>query len=58
MPYSLFVASIAILFGYIPAGFGLNIYLILPVAFLVMFIGIQILGKSVDIDENEECLTA
>ena len=25
MPYSLFVASIAILFGYIPAGFGLNI---------------------------------
>ena len=58
MPYSIFVASIAILFGYIPAGFGLNIYLILPVAFLVMFIGIQILGKSVDIDENEECLTA
>ena len=58
MPYSLFVASIAILFGYIPAGLGLNIYLILPVAFLVMFIGIQILGKSVDIDENEECLTA
>ena len=58
MPYSLFVASIAILFGYIPAGFGLNIYLILPVAFLVMFIGIQIIGKSVDIDENEECLTA
>ena len=58
MPYSLFVASIAILFGYIPAGFGLNIYLILPVAFLVMFIGIQILCKSVDIDENEECLTA
>ena len=58
MPYSLFVASIAILFGYIPAGFGLPIYLILPVAFLVMFIGIQILGKSVDIDENEERLTA
>ena len=58
IPYSLFVGAITILFGYIPAGFGLNIYLILPVAFLVMFIGIQILGKSVDIDENEECLTA
>ena len=53
MPYALFVGSISILFGYIPAGFGIPIYLILPMAFAVMFIGIQILGKSVDIDENE-----
>ena len=58
MPYALFVASIAILFGYIPAGFGFPIYLILPVAFLAMFIGIQILGKSVDIDEKDQDLTA
>ena len=56
MPYALFVGSITILFGYIPAGFGLPIYLILPLAFVVMFIGIQILGKSVDIDENEESI--
>ena len=40
-------------FGYIPAGFGLPIYLILPVAFIVMFIGIQVLGKSVDIEVSE-----
>ena len=58
MPYALFVGAIAILFGYIPAGFGLPIYLIMPVAFMVMFIGIQIFGKSVDIDENEETLVA
>lgn len=58
MPYALFVGSIAILFGYIPAGFGLPIYLILPLAFIAMFIGIQVLGKSVDIDEKEESLTA
>ena len=58
MPYALFVGSIAILFGYIPAGFGLPIYLIMPLAFVAMFIGIQILGKSVDIDEQEESLTA
>ena len=58
MPYALFVGAIAILFGYIPAGFGLPIYLIMPVAFMVMFIGIQIFGKSVDIDENEEKLIA
>ena len=58
MPYALFVGAIAILFGYIPAGFGLPIYLIMPVAFIVMFIGIQIFGKSVDIDENEETSVA
>ena len=58
MPYALFVGSIVILFGYIPAGFGLPIYLILPLAFIAMFIGIQVLGKSVDIDEKEESLTA
>ena len=58
MPYALFVGSIAILFGYIPAGFGLPIYLILPLAFAAMFIGIQIFGKSVDIDEKEENILA
>ena len=58
MPYALFVGSIAILFGYIPAGMGLPIYLIMPLAFVSMFIGIQILGKSVDIDEKEESLIA
>ena len=58
MPYALFVGSIAILFGYIPAGFGLPIYLIIPLAFVAMFIGIQIFGKSVDIDEKEESLIA
>ncbi|MBN9645381.1 Na+/H+ antiporter NhaC family protein [Terrisporobacter glycolicus] len=58
MPYALFVGSIAILFGYIPAGMGLPIYLIMPLAFVAMFIGIQILGKSVDIDEKEESLIA
>lgn len=58
MPYALFVGGISILFGYIPAGFGLPIYLIMPLAFVAMFIGVQILGKSVDIDEQEESLTA
>ena len=58
MPYSLFVGGITILFGYIPAGFGLPIYLIMPLAFVAMFIGIQIFGKSVDIDEKEESLIA
>ena len=58
MPYALFVGAIAIIFGYIPAGFGLPIYIIMPIAFLVMFIGIQIFGKSVDIDKNDKSLAA
>ncbi|MEG0855951.1 MAG: Na+/H+ antiporter NhaC family protein, partial [Terrisporobacter sp.] len=52
MPYSLFVASITIVFGYIPAGFGLPVYLILPIALVALFIGVQILGKSVEIDDE------
>lgn len=48
MWYSLFVAAITILFGYIPAGLGMPVYIILPVALLVMFILIQIIGKKVE----------
>ena len=54
IPYSLFVGSITILFGYIPAGFGMPVYIVLPVALAAVFIGIQIFGKSVDVDIEEE----
>lgn len=48
MWYSLFVAAITILVGYIPAGLGIPVYIILPVALIVMFILIQIIGKKVE----------
>lgn len=48
MPYALFVAIVTVLFGYIPAGLGLPIYLVLPIALVAVFIGVQILGKKVD----------
>ena len=51
MPYSIFVGVITIVFGYIPAGFGLPVYLVLPLAFVAMFIGIQLLGKSVEVED-------
>ena len=54
MPYCIFVAVITILFGYIPAGFGLPVYLILPIAFIAMFIGVQLFGKSVEMEEIKE----
>ena len=53
IPYSLFVGAITILFGYIPAGFGLPVYIVLPVALVAVFVGVQIFGKSVDVDTNE-----
>lgn len=51
MPYSIFVGVITIVFGYMPAGFGLPVYLVLPLSFVAMFIGIQLLGKSVEVEE-------
>ncbi|NLZ34182.1 MAG: Na+/H+ antiporter NhaC family protein [Clostridiales bacterium] len=46
--YSLFTAVITIIFGYIPAGFGLKWYIALPIAILAVYLGIQILGKKVE----------
>lgn len=52
IPYSLFIAVITIVFGYIPAGFGLPVYIVLPLALVAVFVGVQILGKSVEIDQE------
>ena len=46
--YSLFVAVISILFGYIPAGLGLPIYIVLPLSLLAVYVGVQIFGKKVE----------
>ncbi|MGL5328085.1 MAG: Na+/H+ antiporter NhaC family protein [Peptostreptococcaceae bacterium] len=54
MPYALFVGAITILFGYIPAGLGLSVYVVLPIALVAVFVGVQIFGKKVD--EAEEAL--
>lgn len=48
MIYALFVAAITIVFGYIPAGFGLAWYIVLPIALIAIYIGIQLLGKKVE----------
>lgn len=46
--YSLFIAVITVLFGYIPAGLGIPIYVVLPIALLSVFVGVQIFGKRVE----------
>ena len=48
MVYALFVAAITILFGYIPAGFGLAWYIVLPISLIAVYIGVQVLGKKVE----------
>jgi len=52
--YAIFVAIIAILFGYIPAGFGIAWYICIPVAIIMMYIGLKVIGEKVDFEEIEE----
>ena len=52
--YAIFVAIVAIVFGYIPAGFGIPWYVCGVMGIIVMFIGLRILGEKVDFDEVEE----
>ena len=48
MWYALFVAAITIVFGYIPAGFGLQWYIVLPISIIAVYLGVQIFGKKVE----------
>lgn len=52
--YAIFVAIVAILFGYIPAGFGIPWYICGVAGIIVMFVGLRILGEKVDFEEVEE----
>lgn len=52
--YSVFVAAIAILLGYLPAGLGVPWYICIPVGIVAMFIGLRVLGEKVDFEEVEE----
>jgi len=51
--YALYVAAIAIIFGYIPAGFGIQWYISIPVAIIVMYIGLRLLGEKVEFEGDD-----
>ena len=51
--YAIFVAIVAIFFGYIPAGFGIPWFILIPVGIVVMFVGLRIIGEKVDFEEVE-----
>lgn len=48
MPYALTVAAITVVFGYIPCGLGLPIWIVLPVAVLATCAIVYFVGKPVD----------
>ena len=52
MPYSLFIAGITVVFGYIPAGFGLPVIIVLPVAIIAVAVALRIVGKRTDVDDK------
>lgn len=54
MVYSLFVAGVTIVFGYIPAGFGVPIYIVLPVAIAALTGITYLISKPVE--EKEQVL--
>ncbi len=43
--YAIFVGVISILFGYLPAAFGISVYVLLPLALAVIFLVIRFYGK-------------
>ncbi|WP_323737535.1 Na+/H+ antiporter NhaC family protein (plasmid) [Methanosphaera sp. ISO3-F5] len=48
--YAVFVALVAIVVGYIPAGFGVQWYLSIPVGIVVLYAGLRFLGERVGFD--------
>ena len=51
--YVIFVAVVSVVIGYIPAGLGVPWYIIIPVAVVVLFLGLRTLGEKVDFEEEE-----
>lgn len=52
--YSLFVGAITIIFGYIPAGFGVSIWIILPVAIIALIVITFMVSKKIELEDNEK----
>lgn len=52
--YSLFVGAITIIFGYIPAGFGVSIWIILPVVIIALIAITFMVSKKIELEDNEK----
>ncbi|KAG4101294.1 Na+/H+ antiporter protein [Neocallimastix lanati (nom. inval.)] len=50
--YTIYVALITIFICYIPAGFGISWYITIPVAIIVMYIGLRLLGEKIPFNSD------
>lgn len=50
--YALTIAGCTIVFGYLPAGLGLPIYIVLPLAIAVVGVLVRFIGKRNDVEEE------
>ncbi|HQV32103.1 MAG TPA: Na+/H+ antiporter NhaC family protein, partial [Calditrichia bacterium] len=48
LPYALTCGAVASFFGYIPAGYGISPYIMLPIGMVVIFLLVRFVGKPVD----------
>ncbi len=46
--YALVVGAITVLFGYLPVGMGISIYIVLPISILATILTVRFVGKSVE----------
>lgn len=54
MWYALFIGLLTIIFGYIPAGFGIPIYIVLPISILAVILCTYFIGKPVEDPKHPE----
>ncbi|SDQ40051.1 Na+/H+ antiporter NhaC family protein [Carnobacterium viridans] len=53
LPYALVVGVITVLFGFLPVGLGMPIWIVLPVSMIVIILVVYFFGKSVE-EKNTE----
>lgn len=50
--YALVVAGVSIFGGYIPIGFGIPIYVVLPIDILILALIVRFIGKPIEVEED------
>lgn len=46
--YALFIAFITVFLGYLPAGYGVSVFIIMPVSLMAMYLALRFFGKKVE----------
>ncbi|MCH8100979.1 MAG: hypothetical protein IIB74_11160 [Proteobacteria bacterium] len=48
MPYALLVAAVSVIFGTLPLGWGVSVWLLLPLQVVALFVVLAIAGQKVE----------